>query len=120
MAADDEQQEAAPARPSSTPRALLWTAASVPLPGITHLRMGWRTGGALILLAYLGGLALLGWGLYALRADESNTPAAVAEMASSSQWLLQAMAAVFVAAVVWIAVIVHSWVITRPDRKSVV
>src|SRR5699024_7599187 len=56
VAADDEQQEAAaPARPSSTPRALLWTAASVPLPGITHLRMGRRTGGALILLAYLGG-----------------------------------------------------------------
>lgn len=118
MAADDEQQEAAPARPSSTPRALLWTAASVPLPGVTHLRMGRRTGGALILLAYLGGLALLGWGAYALGAAESNTLAAVAGMATSSQWLLQAMAVVFVAAVVWIAVIVHSWVITRPPGGS--
>ncbi|WP_017608590.1 LCP family protein [Nocardiopsis xinjiangensis] len=118
MAADDEQQEGAPARPSSAPRALLWTAASVPLPGITHLRMGRRTGGTLLLLAYLGGLALLGWGAYALGADESNTLAAVAGMATSSQWLLQAMAVVFVAAVVWIAVIVHSWVITRPPGGS--
>lgn len=119
MAADDEQQEAAaPARPSSTPRALLWTAASVPLPGITHLRMGRRTGGALILLAYLGGLALLGWGAYALGTGESNTLASVAGMATSSQWLLQAMAVVFVAAVVWIAVIVHSWVLTRPPGGS--
>ena len=118
MAADDEQQEGAPARPSSTPRALLWTAASVPLPGITPRRMGPRTGGALLLLADLGGLALLGWGVYALGADESNTLAAVAGMATSSQWLLQAMAVVFVAAVVWIAVIVHSWVITRPPGGS--
>ncbi|GHD36838.1 LCP family protein [Nocardiopsis kunsanensis] len=119
MAADDEQQEAAaPARPSSTPRALLWTAASVPLPGITHLRMGRRTGGALILLAYLGGLALLGWGVYALGAGESNALASMAGLAASSQWLLQAMVVVFVAAVVWIAVVVHSWVITRPPGGS--
>ncbi|MBE2997731.1 LCP family protein [Nocardiopsis sp. HNM0947] len=121
MAADDEQQEAAPprtsARPSSTSRALLWTAASVPLPGIAHLRVGRRTAGALILLAYLGGLALLGWGAYALGAD-SDTLAAVAGMATSSRWLLQAMVVVFVVAVVWIAVVVHSWVITRPPGGS--
>lgn len=113
MTAEDDQRDGAPARPS-TGRALLWTAASVPLPGLAHLRMRRRVAGAVILGAYLAGiLGLVVWG-WRLGADETGTMALVAGMALQDRWLLSAMGVVFAVAVLWLAVIVHSWVITRP------
>ncbi|OOC53414.1 MULTISPECIES: LCP family protein [Nocardiopsis] len=117
MAAEDDQRDGAPARPS-TGRALLWTAASVPLPGLAHLRMRRRVAGTVILGLYLSmvlGLAAWGWWLVA---SETGTMTLVATMALQSRWLLSAMGLVFGVAVLWLTVIVHSWVITRPAGAS--
>ncbi|WP_159942406.1 MULTISPECIES: LCP family protein [unclassified Nocardiopsis] len=117
MAAEDEQRDGAPARPS-TGRALLWTAASVPLPGLAHLRMRYRLGGTVILGVYLSAiLAVLVWG-WRLGADEAGAMTVLARMALQDQWLLGAMGVVFAVAVLWLTVIVHSWVITRPPGTS--
>ena len=97
---------------------MLWTAASIPLPGIAHLRMRRRLTGALILLAYLSGItALLWWGSQVGGAN-SNALTVVAGMAMSSQWLLIAMGVVFTVTVLWLAAVVHSWAITRPADSS--
>ncbi|MCP3011743.1 LCP family protein [Nocardiopsis dassonvillei] len=115
MTAEDDQRDEAPARPG-TGRALLWTAASVPLPGLAHLRMRRRVAGAVILGVYLAGiLGLVVWA-WRLGADEANTMARLATMALQDRWLLGAMGVVFVVAVLWLTVIVHSWVIIRPAR----
>lgn len=114
MAAEDEQPEKAPARPG-TGGALLWTAASLPLPGAAHLRMGRRGAGSVILGAYLLGAAALALWLVRLGAHEAGPATALAGMAVQDHWLLGAMGAVFVVAVLWLTVIVHSWTITRPE-----
>ncbi|WP_017569747.1 LCP family protein [Nocardiopsis halotolerans] len=113
MTAEDEQRDGAPARPT-TGRALLWTAASVPLPGLAHLRMRRKVAGSVILGVYLAGiLALVVWSLR-LGAAEADTMTLLATMALQGRWLLSVMGAVFVVAVLWLTVVVHSWVITRP------
>ncbi|MFJ9554553.1 LCP family protein [Nocardiopsis sp. NPDC101807] len=113
MAAEDDQRDEAPAR-LSTGRALLWTAASVPLPGLAHLRMRRRVAGAVILGLYLAGIAALAFSAWRIGAHESGPMALLAGMAVQSRWLLGAMGLVFVAAVLWLAVVLHSWTITRP------
>ncbi|GHC87278.1 hypothetical protein GCM10007079_31290 [Nocardiopsis terrae] len=114
MAAEDERRDEAPTR-LSTGRALLWTAASLPLPGVAHLRMGRRVAGAVALGAYLLGIAALALWLYLLDAHESGSLTVLAGMAVQNRWLLGGMGAVFVVTVLWLAVIVHSWTITRPE-----
>ncbi|MBB6121269.1 LCP family protein [Nocardiopsis algeriensis] len=114
MSAEDEGQAGRPARPSAG-RALLWTAASVPLPGIAHLRMRRWVPGALILGVYLAGVAALAFWMLRLGSGGSHALASVAGMAVSSRWLLTAMGVVFAVTVLWLTVVVHSWVITRPD-----
>lgn len=122
MAAEDERRDAAPKRPSterpSTGGALLWTAASLPFPGVAHLRMGRKAAGGLVLGTYLLGITALVVWLLRLGAHESTTVTTLAGLAVREQVLLGAMVAVFVVVVLWLAVIVHSWVITRPkDTK---
>lgn len=114
MAAEDEQRDQAPTRPS-TGGALLWTVASLPIPGVAHLRMRRRTAGAVILGAYLAGIAALALWLVRLGAHEAGAMTVLAGMAVQGRWLLGAMGAVFVIAVLWLTVIVHSWTITRPE-----
>ncbi|MEU3306677.1 LCP family protein [Nocardiopsis sp. NPDC055551] len=121
MAAEDERPDEAPEPRSGRPStggALLWTAVSVPFPGAAHLRMGRRKAGALILGLYLLGIVALGLWAYRLGAHESGAMTVLAGMAVQDMWLLGAMGAVFVVAVVWMSVIVHSWVITRPEGKG--
>ena len=121
MAAEDERRDEAPERQSGRPGtggALLWTAASVPFPGAAHLRMGRRRAGVLILGLYLLGIVALGLGAYLLGAHESGAMTVLAGMAVQDVWLLGAMGAVFAVAVLWMSVIVHSWVITRPEGRG--
>lgn len=121
MTADDErrkdQEVKTPTRPS-TGGALLWTAMSIPLPGIAHLRMRRRLAGALILLVYLGGIVALFWWGHRVGLIEPAALTTVASMAVSSRWLLTAMGVVFTVTVLWLAVVVHSWAITRPRGAS--
>ncbi|WP_053618794.1 LCP family protein [Nocardiopsis sp. NRRL B-16309] len=117
MTAEDEQRDGAPPRPS-TGRALLWTAASVPLPGVAHLRMRRRLAGWVILGTYLLGLVALAVWAVSLWGRDGDTLTVVAGMAVQSRWLLGAMAAVFAVTVLWMAVIVHSWAITRPEGST--
>ncbi|WP_017558973.1 LCP family protein [Nocardiopsis baichengensis] len=105
----DERQEAA-GRPSGLGRALLLTAASLVLPGIAHLRSGRRTAGIVLLSGYA---ALMAAGI-AVGVLVLGDMARGATMAVQGRWLLTASAAAFAGAVVWMAVVVHSWAITRP------
>ncbi|WP_087099487.1 LCP family protein [Nocardiopsis sp. JB363] len=121
MAAEDERRDEAPTRRSGRPGtggALLWTAVSVPFPGAAHLRMGRRKAGALLLGVYLLGIAALVLWALRLGAHESGPMTVLAGMAVQDMWLLGAMGAVFVVAILWMSVIVHSWVITRPEGKG--
>ena len=121
MAAEDERRDEAPEHQSGRPStggALLWTAVSVPFPGAAHLRMGRLKAGSLILGLYLLGVIALGLWAYRLGAHESGTMTVLAGMAVQDIWLLGAMGAVFVVAVVWMSVIVNSWVIARPEGKG--
>lgn len=117
MSAEDDQRDGAPARPN-TGRALLWTAASVPLPGLAHLRMGHRVAGGVILGLYLSGIAALAVWTWRLGAGDTDTVTVLASMALRSGWLLGAIGVVFVVAVLWLTVIAHSWVVVRPRGGS--
>ena len=101
MAAEDERRDKAPTRPS-TGGALLWTAASLPLPGVAHLRMRRRFAGTVILGAYLAGIAALALWAFRIGTHESGAMTALAGMAVRDHWLLGVMGAVF-AVVVLIA-----------------
>lgn len=114
MAAEDERRDKAPTR-LSTGRALLWTAASLPLPGVAHLRMRRRFAGTVLLGAYLAGIAALVFWLFRIGTHESGAMTVLAGMAVQDRWLLGLMGAVFVVVVLWLTVIVHSWTITRPE-----
>ncbi|MDA2807521.1 LCP family protein [Nocardiopsis suaedae] len=105
----DERQDAA-ARPSGLGRALLLTAASLVLPGIAHLRTGRRTAGIVLLSGYALAIAALVAAGVLLFGDVTLG----ASMAVQGRWLLTASAIAFAGTVVWMAVVVHSWVITRP------
>ncbi|RCV57441.1 LCP family protein [Marinitenerispora sediminis] len=99
-------------RPRSTWRALLWTAASVPVPGIAHLRMGRRWSGGLILGCYLLVLAALTAAALHLGGDLRRSMRYVVQ----ESWLIGAGATAFALCVLWMTVVVHSYVITRPPR----
>ncbi|MFE1169157.1 LCP family protein [Nocardiopsis sp. NPDC058789] len=114
MAAEDERRDEAPTR-LSTGRALLWTAASLPLPGVAHLRMRRRFAGTVILGAYLAGIAALALWAFRIGTHESGAMTALAGMAVRDHWLLGVMGAVFAVVVLWLTVIVHSWTLTRPQ-----
>lgn len=98
-------------RPASTGRALLWTVGSVPLPGLAHLRMRRRTIGWLVLGCYLVLIAAGGAGALLLGGDMT----ASAQVAVQGRWLFTFAAVTFAVAVLWMTVIVHSWMIVRPD-----
>ncbi|MDT0302785.1 LCP family protein [Streptomonospora wellingtoniae] len=97
-------------RPASTWRALLWTAGSLPLPGLAHLRMRRRLAGGIILGCYLVLVAAGAAGAFAVNGDAMRG----AQLAVQGRWLFTAAAAAFAIAVLWMTVIVHSWVILRP------
>ncbi|MFV2196913.1 LCP family protein [Nocardiopsis sp. LOL_012] len=119
MAGGEERQEKGPGVRRGTRLALLWTAVSVPLPGAAHLRMGRRRSGALILGVYLLIVAALAAAAVWIASDASGATTRLAGIAVQSRWLLAAMAGVFAAAVLWMAVIVHSWTITRPPGAAI-
>ncbi|QBI54098.1 LCP family protein [Streptomonospora litoralis] len=97
-------------RPASTGRALLWTAGSLPIPGIAHLRMRRRIAGWSILGCYLALLAAAVAGGIVLGGDLMQG----AQLAVQGRWLFTAAAVTFAVAVLWMTVIVHSWVVVRP------
>ncbi|MBV2366176.1 LCP family protein [Streptomonospora nanhaiensis] len=106
---------AAAARPASTWRALLWTAGSLPLPGLAHLRMRRRVLGWTVLGCYLAMIAaLVVAGVLLMRGDLAQG----ARLAVQGRYLAAASAAVFAVAVLWMTVVVHSWVITRPPSSG--
>jgi LCP family protein required for cell wall assembly len=73
-----------------------------------------RIAGTVILGVYLAAiLGLVVWG-WRLGAAETSAMTLLASMALQDRWLLGGMGVVFVVAVLWLAVIVHSWVVVRP------
>ncbi|UPT20236.1 LytR family transcriptional regulator [Thermobifida alba] len=103
-----------PDRPRNMTRALLWTAASTVLPGAAHLRVGRRWAGAVILTCYLLLVAVLVSGALVLRGDLVLS----ATLATQDHWLLLAGITAFAVAVLWMTVVVHSYVITRPESRG--
>ncbi|MFC7328515.1 LCP family protein [Marinactinospora rubrisoli] len=99
-------------RPRGTGRALLWTVASVPVPGIAHLRMGRRWAGGTILGCYLLALGALA----ALAVHLGGDLRLSMRFLVQERWLIAAGAAAFVVCVLWMTVVVHAYVITRPPR----
>lgn len=100
-----------------TGKALLWTASALVLPGAAHLRAGRRLAGSLILVLYLLLVltgAVLAYVLLIHGADDVMT--GLLRLALQDQLLLTVMAVVFTVAVLWLAVILHSWTVVRPTR----
>ncbi|GLW96905.1 LCP family protein [Microtetraspora sp. NBRC 16547] len=83
-----------------------WTALSVVLPGAAHLRAGWRRTGFALLGAY--GVILVALGLVALNADAHLAGRAL-------NWLGLIMTATALAGVLWFALVIHSFVVLRPQ-----
>ncbi|MEY9212666.1 hypothetical protein ABH917_002112 [Thermobifida halotolerans] len=102
-----------PSRPRSMTRALLWTAASAALPGAAHLRTGRRWAGAAILACHLLLVTALVLGGLALR----DNLVLSTTLATQDRWLLAAGIGAFAVAVLWMTVVVHSYVITRPESS---
>ncbi|GAA3726107.1 LCP family protein required for cell wall assembly [Spinactinospora alkalitolerans] len=108
---DEQRRE----RPNGTGRALLWTAGSTLVPGIAHLRTGRRWAGGLILFCYVALIAAAVVGAVLLNGDVIRG----ARIAVQGRWLLTAAALAFAVAVLWMTVIIHSYVITRPPNAGV-
>ncbi|WP_067971502.1 LCP family protein [Nocardiopsis trehalosi] len=108
MAARRERREVT--RPGSTVRALLWTAGSAVLPGIAHLRTGRRAAGWTLLGLFAALVAAGAAAAVLLGGDLARS----AHYAVQGRWLFTASAVAFGVAVLWMTVVVHSWVITRP------
>ncbi|GAA4902966.1 LCP family protein [Streptomonospora salina] len=101
-------------RTATTGRALVLTLVSVPVPGLAHLRTGRRRAGAALLVLFAA-LALSAGAAALLLHDD---PAGSLRLAAQGRWLLATSMAVFAVAVLWMTVIVHSWVITRPPAAG--
>ncbi len=102
------------ARPAGTGRALLWTLGSAVLPGIAHLRTGRRAAGWGILTLFIVLIAaVVGAGLL-FQGDMARS----ARLAVQGRWLFTASAIAFGIAVLWMTVVIHSWVITRPSGSG--
>ncbi|GAB3213205.1 hypothetical protein GCM10027294_42680 [Marinactinospora endophytica] len=93
----------------------MWTAGSTLVPGIAHLRNGHRVAGAVILSGYLLLVGAAVVGVLLLSGDLARS----ARIAVQGRWLFTAAAIAFAIAVLWMTVIVHSYVITRPSRRGV-
>ncbi|TDQ53335.1 LCP family protein [Actinorugispora endophytica] len=106
----ERRTEQAHSRPKGMGRALLWTAGSLVVPGIAHLRTGHRLAGGLILACYL----LLVGGAVTAALLLSGDLLQGARMAVQGRWLLTASVVAFVLAVLWMTVVIHSYLITRP------
>ncbi|RNL86779.1 LCP family protein [Halostreptopolyspora alba] len=98
--------------PLSSGRALLWTIGSAILPGIAHLRIGRRAAGWTILILYVTLVAAGVVGAVLLQGNLTRS----AQILVQGRWLLTTAVAAFGIAVLWMTVIVHSWVITRPPQ----
>ncbi len=93
-------------------RALLLTAASAVLPGTAHLAAGRRRAGTVIAAAAAAALA-------SLLVLAARTPRAdFLRLAVQPRWLTVIAAAAVVLAVAWIAVVLSSYVVLRPERVS--
>ncbi|MFD0772477.1 LCP family protein [Streptomonospora algeriensis] len=95
---------------ATTARALVLTLASALVPGLAHWWTGRRRAGAALLLLF----AVLALGAAAAVLLLHGDPARSLRLVSQGRLLLVASLAVFAVAVLWMTVIVHSWVITRP------
>jgi LCP family protein required for cell wall assembly len=98
-------------KPRGTAVVIGWTALSALLPGSAHLRAGHRRTGFALLGAYV--LALTGLGVIAFTAD-----ADLAGRLLDPAWLRAIVALAVIAAIVWFAVLVRSYVILRPGDLS--
>jgi polyisoprenyl-teichoic acid--peptidoglycan teichoic acid transferase len=93
-------------------RALLLTAASAVLPGTAHLAAGRRRAGTAIAAAAAAALA-------SLLVLAARTPRAdFLRLAVQPRWLTVIAAAAAVLAVAWIAVVLSSYIVLRPERVS--
>ncbi|PRX98696.1 LCP family protein [Allonocardiopsis opalescens] len=118
MAGDATQSYGRPTTPSKDrglPSALGWTILSTAVPGLAHLRAGRRGLGFFLLTCFLllvAGIAALAWwalagdGLLELRRIALEEP----------QLVLGAGIALLVGALVWVGIIVHSFLVIRPRR----
>ncbi|MEV5407750.1 LCP family protein [Thermopolyspora sp. NPDC052614] len=88
-----------------------WTALSAVLPGVAHLRAGWRRTG-LVLLG-LHALLLAGVVAVSLTADAGL-------LGQALEWLDTITLVAVFAGLAWFALIVHSYVVLRPNRLSAV
>lgn len=96
--------------PLSSGRALLWTIGSAILPGIAHLRTGRRAAGWTILTLYVAVIAAGVAGAVLLQGNLARS----AQILVQGRWLLTTAVLAFGIAVLWMTVVVHSWVVTRP------
>ncbi len=88
-----------------------WTALSAVLPGMAHLRAGWRRTG----LALLGVHLLLSAGAVAV-----SLTADAGLLGQALEWLDTITIVAVFAGLAWFALIVHSYVVLRPNRLSAV
>ncbi|MDS1268894.1 LCP family protein [Lipingzhangella sp. LS1_29] len=90
--------------------ALAWTAGATAIPGLGHLRAGHRVLGSVILGTFLTcvGLATV---MLMLFGDEI---ASSSRMFLQTDWLLGLAAATALGAVLWIATVIHSYLLLRP------
>ena len=86
-----------------------WTALSAVLPGVAHLRAGWRRTGRILLGVWL--LVLAGVVAASLTADAGLLGRAL-------EWLGTITIVAVLAGLGWFALIVHSYVVLRPNRLS--
>ncbi|QVQ53003.1 LCP family protein [Spiractinospora alimapuensis] len=97
-----------------TARALLWTALSVILPGSAHLRAGKRRAGTALIVGYVVLLVAAGVAAY-LMGDATRA----ARLALRPNVLLALGGSAVVLALLWCTVVVHSYVLLRPERSGV-
>ncbi|MEV0968154.1 LCP family glycopolymer transferase [Microtetraspora glauca] len=83
-----------------------WTALSVVLPGAAHLRAGWKRTGSALVGAYA--VVLIALGLVALNADAHLAGRAL-------NWLGLIEIVTAVAGAAWFALVIHSFVVLRPQ-----
>lgn len=91
--------------------ALAWTAGSTLLPGLGHLRAGHRLLGGVLLGIFL---TLVGGGAFALVFFGGEIVSS-ARVFVNTDWLLGLAVLTVVGAVLWIGVVIHSYVLLRPS-----
>lgn len=84
-----------------------WVALSAVLPGVAHLRAGWRRTGTMLLVCHLSAVTTVI--LVAVGADAGLAGRAL-------NWLSQIAAVAGAAAVAWFCLVLHSYFVLRPRR----